>query len=158
MHQHHFKTAHNTISQYYTTIWICRWVIFAIFSIVWYKYTITMYIIFLVLNLVMIWVTCVCRKSFRWHFFWMILAEEILVTIWHLAALILFIDYEGSRGMRKSAVDAMVHLMFWPYIITILLEVGMFVLPILFNREYHSHFKTNKLKAETDELDGAPLK
>jgi len=88
----------------------------------------------------------------------MILAEEILVTIWHLAALILFIDYEGSRGMRKSAVDAMSHLMFWPYIITILLEVGMFVLPIFFNKEYHSHFKTDKFKNQADELEKAPLK
>jgi hypothetical protein len=152
MHQEHFKSAHNIVSQYYTTIWICRWVIFAIFSIVWYQQPVAVYISFLIMNLLMIWCTCVCKKSFRPYFYGMILAEEILVTIWHLAALILMADYGGKRTMKPAAVDAMVHLMFWPYIITILLEVGMFVIPLFQNKEYHSHFKTDRLSAEYEEL------
>lgn len=94
----------------------------------------------MILNLLTIALTVASRKSFRMYYYWWILAEEILVTIWHLAALILYIDYYGKRTMRQSAVDAMSHLMFWPYVITVSMEFIMMWVPLLYNDEYFSHF------------------
>lgn len=145
-YQHHFRTAHNKLSQYYFTLWVCRWVIFAVFAIIWYKYPRTLYILFLILNLLTIALTVASRKSFRMYYYWWILAEEILVTIWHLAALILYIDYYGKRTMRQSAVDAMSHLMFWPYVITVSMEFIMMWVPLLYNDEYFSHFQVDTRK------------
>lgn len=141
IYQHAFKSAYNVVAQYYFTIFVVRWVIFAIFAIVWYKYPITIYIIFLVLNLAMIAITIISKRSFRMWYFWWILGEEILVLLWHLSSLILMIDYYGKGTMKQGGVDFLSHLAFWPYVITVSFEFIMMWIPLFYNKEYYSHFK-----------------
>jgi len=146
IYQHNHQSAYTKLSQYYFTIWVCRWVIFAIFAIMWFRLPRTLYISFLVMNLLMIWLTVHCKKSFRWfHYYW-ILAEEILVTAWHLASLISFIDYYGSQGMRQGAVDFLSHVQFWCYVVTICVEFVMMFVPVFVNRAYFERYKTKELE------------
>jgi hypothetical protein len=147
LYQHHFKSAYVRLAPYYFTIFLVRWVIFAIFAIVWYKYPITMYIIFLVINVFMVWLTIDCRKSFRMFYFWWLLGEEILVLFWHLASLISFADYYGKGTMRQGGVDFLSHVQFWSYVATVSFEFIMIIVPLFYNKEYYSHFKGDLPKA-----------
>jgi hypothetical protein len=122
MFQYHYKSAHGSFSKYYNSIWIMRWVVFAVFSIIWFKYPITLYILFVAIDMFMIFVTFTARKSFRWAFGW-ILAEEVLIFGWHLTAMILFIDYFGAQKLSQFLINASSHCMFWPYIFTALIEM-----------------------------------
>lgn len=153
IYQHNHQSAYNSLSQYYFTIWVCRWVIFAIFAILWFRLPRTLYIAFLVMNLLMIWLTVHCKKSFRWfHYYW-ILAEEILVTAWHLASLISFIDYYGSQGMRQGAVDFLSHVQFWCYVVTICVEFIMMFVPVFVNRAYFERYKKKELENKEEALN-----
>jgi hypothetical protein len=100
-----------------------------------------LYIFFTVLNVLSIAFTVASRKSFRMFYYWCFLAEEILVTIWHVSALILYIDYYGERMLHQAAVDAFSHLMFWPYVATIVIEFVLMWVPLFYNVEYFSHFQ-----------------
>ncbi len=153
IYQHSFKNAYNKLSQYYFTIFLCRWVIFAIFAIVWYKHTRTIYIVFLVLNLLMIGVTVISRRSFRMWYFWWILAEEILVLVWHISSLILMIDYYANGTLGQKSVNFLTNIAFWPYVLTVSAEGIHMLIPLLFNTEYYSHFKMAlpKVKEEEEE-------
>jgi hypothetical protein len=87
-------------------------------------------------------------------YFWWILLEEILVTLWHLAALILYFDYYGKRSLSQGSVDFLSHLMFWPYVITVVLEFIFMWVPLFYNEEYFSHFLIDTRKFEEyDEFD-----
>jgi len=75
-----------------------RWVMFAVFSIIWYRFPRTLYIIYLIVNIGMIYITVAIKKSFRWAF-GLILVEEIFILLWHFAALLSYLDYYGARKM-----------------------------------------------------------
>jgi len=141
MVQHHFRSVHTNLSKFYNTIWIMRWVVFAVFSIIWYKYPRTLYLLFLVINLAMIGITVVIKKSFRWGFaFKLILVEEILVTLWHLAALVNYLDYYGSRGMSQFVIGLNTHIMFWSFLLTAAIEIALLVAGAVKNQEYFASF------------------
>jgi hypothetical protein len=161
--QFYYKSCHDFLSQYYNTIWVLRWVVFAVFSIIWYKFPRTLYILFFVLNVAMIFITLKIKKSFRWPLAWtLILVEEVLVTLWHLAALINFVDYYGNRGMGQFLVNVNTHVMFWAYVFTVLIELILLVGGALVNKGYFSAFPETVAQSEDvkieiqsqDELEG----
>jgi hypothetical protein len=121
MFQFHYKNAHNSLSRFYNSIWLMRWVVFAVFSIIWYKYPNTLYVFFAGVNLAMVILTVVCRKSFRFAFYW-ILTEELLITLWHGSALVLFVDYYKAQNLSKFVVALLTNIMFWSYLITVIIE------------------------------------
>jgi hypothetical protein len=152
MFQYHYKSSLNKVAQYYNTIWVLRWVVFAVFAIIWYKYPRTLYTLYLAINIGMIIVTIVAKQSFRFAFKF-ILVEEILVTLWHLAALINFIDYYGKENMSQFLTDVTSHVMLWSYIITILIEVVLLAMGAFKNAEYFNAFPQNTLQSEDIRID-----
>jgi hypothetical protein len=152
MFQYHHKSALNITAQYYNTIWILRWVVFAVFAIIWYKYPITLYVLYFLINVGMIIVTVIAKQSFRFAFKF-ILVEEILITIWHLAALINFIDYYGNGTMSQFLVNLTTHLMFWPYILTVIIETTLLAMGAIKNKVYFGAFPESMAKSEDLRVD-----
>lgn len=150
--QYHHQSAHNMLSQYYNTIWVMRWVVFAVFAIIWYKYPRTLYIMFLVINVLMIYITISIKKSFRWAFN-LILVEEILITLWHLAALVNFLDYYGSQSMGQFFVNLTSHVMLWTYLATVIIETIMLFVGAFKHSGYFGAFPEAVAASEEIRID-----
>ena len=101
----------------------------------------------------MIGITVAAKKSFRMYHFWWILAEEILVLIWHLSSLILMIDYFGKGKIKQGGVDFLSHMAFWPFVATVSLEFIFMIQPLFYNTEYYSHFRCSMPKAKVFEVE-----
>jgi len=156
MFQHHYRSVHSTLSKFYNTIWVMRWVVFAVFAIIWFKFPRTLYILYLIINVGMIIITVLIKSSFRFGF-GLILVEEILVCLWHLAALINYLDYYGSRGMSSFFVNLNTHIMFWAFIITVIIELVLLILGAMNNRKHFNAFPNEHREKAMSESQGLKI-
>lgn len=149
MQQWWHKSAFNGMARYYNFVWTLRWMVFAVFSLIWYKNPRTLYIIYFFVNIFMICFTAACASSFRWAY-GLILAEEVLIFLWHMFALINYLDYYGKRGMGKFWVHLGTWVIFWSFVVTWLLELVMLIGGATKNRNYFGRMPVATVAAEVD--------
>lgn len=145
MYQHFSKNSHIVLSQFYNFVWVVRWYVFAIFSLLWYKHSIIISILFVILDLIMIFYTIIIKKSFRkgWYF-WLIFSEEVLVFCWHLSFLILAsVDFSVSK-MAPGGEWFFSQVIFWSYIFCLLIELALIFISMCHNQDYYLMVKHAK--------------
>ncbi len=152
MYQHHNQSLHKYVSQFYNFIWIIRWYIMAASSVIWHYRTYKAAFGFSVLNLAMFVFTLVISGSFRRKiYFWIILAEEVLVFIWQLCLLV-FIGYykDDIKNNADIAVSTFLQqTVFWGFVFCLILELILNILPIFENHKYyrkHNNEQQNPLE------------
>lgn len=139
MHQFHHKDAHNSVSRFYNTIWIVRWILVAGGCALWYNIPRTIYVLLTLSDVVMVIITIYIRKSFRKGFtFGLILAEEIMIFFWHVCGTILFFDYYGSRNQKVGILLVAVYTMLIALFVTLIIEFLLFVMGIADSNKYYT--------------------
>lgn len=92
MHMDPSKASKNIFALYYNSLFFTRWMIFMGFGIMFWGKPRTMYSLALVYNVLWLGITILAMPSMFSPAKWWIMAEEIIILLWHLIQLIFFID------------------------------------------------------------------
>lgn len=124
-HMDHIKAVFNPMATYIGTLWFIRWLVFVAIATIWYESTRTIYIISSILNATFIGLTVVSYEAYYQPDAMLILAEEIIIFVWHLLQLLLFFDLESGGNYSSTIVWILVILIFLCFISTILIEFAL---------------------------------
>lgn len=116
--------------------WYGRWMLFVLFSVVWWNYPRTMYCLIWIIDLIFLGFAVVSMGGFKGPIGILVVVEEFLLLLWHFSMFILMVDYykeeiPGIGKMSKKATGWWVYFIFISSIICAILEIVIFVLGII---------------------------
>ena len=131
MHQH--KTVALAKSgQHYNALWMVRWTIVIVLSIIWENKPRTMLGLFVLLDAAFIIYPVMIMGTFGKRSGCLILASEIFTFLRHLVQLFNFMDLAADDHLKQFMIDLFTHVAFWSYIISTIIEFVLLFLPACF--------------------------
>lgn len=121
-------------------IWNARWLVYTALSVIFWNSPRVVYIIFLVVDVLMIGITTFTTKGIWNHLGVLFLAQEILLLIWHLCQFILFLDYysgnfDGDGKMSEGTVKFWIVLCMIMIFGTMGVEIAIWVFGVLAGKD-----------------------
>jgi hypothetical protein len=160
MHQDPDVAAKHPIGIFYFSYFLNRWAWFAVIGIIAWEYPRTMYTGYVIVDVIMIFLTYASLPTFRSGAGTLIFLEEVLILIWHASQMILFYDQgrvvdKNKSGMSENWVWFYVILIFGSYLLTLLIEfilifVCIFGNAIRRNEKKNSNSEDFRFDAESE--------
>jgi len=159
MHQNPKVAAKHPIGIFYFSYFLNRWAWFAVLGIIWMYYPRTLYTGFVIVDIIMIGLTVASLGTFKGIAGPLILAEEILVFLWHFAQWLLFLDHgrendQGGRGKFTAFwTKLFVYIVFGCYFLTIIIEIVLVFATLFGDNEFAKSGAPENLNAGDVALD-----
>ena len=151
MHQEKAVLAINPIGKWYNFVWVVRYVLMVTCALMMYGKPRTVWLIYWVVDLLMIVFTVMCLKSFMNICGILIIVEEVMCFIIHFVVFLMFCDAPDADYKVKTVKFWMIVCLF-AYLIIMLIEI------ILLFMGGKTCFKPSKNASNVQQNPGAGAK
>jgi hypothetical protein len=142
----------SPLTQYYNPLWMFRWAAYLFIAFTFWNKVRSVYILFLIGNVISVAWTVIALKSFNKPAGIMILVSEVFILLRHLSHLAHFGSQFGDNEMSQFWTDFWTHIAFWAYLFGTLIEFGLLFEP-LYSDNKAANNEGPKEKTPSQELD-----